>query len=187
MENAALNEPFLQNWNIDYGPVRFDFSFNKKRNFKARLLPEAIFATILGSIYGKFDVVSTLSTGNLIFSRKYSFILNNNTALGITFGRASVYVDNLQYGFNKYRIISHELVHQFQYGEYELFNTWLKPSENKIKSKSLKKIFSKYIYFDFPYFILPYFISGHHKTPHFYRNFYEFEADRFATNKYVPR
>lgn len=188
IENAALNEPFLQNWNIDYDLVRFDFSFDKERKFKVRLLPEALFATIVSATYGKFDLSSTLATGNIIFSMKdYLTLPNNNTAEGVTFGRATVYEDNPQSSLNKYHIIAHELVHQFQYSEYQVFNSWLKPFERKVKSKSLKNIFTKYVYLDMPYFVLPYVIAGNHRGDRFYRNFYEFEADRFATNKNVVR
>lgn len=188
-ENAALNEPFLQNWNIDFGPLRFDFSLKHKRNFKARLLPEAIFAIAAGATYGKLDLMATLSTGQIIFySKDILNVPNVPVSSGITFGRSSIYVvDNVPNSLNKFRVIAHELVHQFQYSEYLVFNTWLKPFEKKIKSKSLKSIFSKYIYLDIPYFFAAYYINGRYADPHYYRNFYEFEADRFATNEYVPR
>lgn len=189
IENAALNEPFLQNWNIDYGLVRFDFSLNHKKKFKARLLPEAVFGIIAGLKYGKFDLGTTLRTGQIIFSSKELVnIPNVPLSSGATFGRSSIYVkDDAPFSQNKFRVIAHELVYQFQYSDYLVFNAWLKPFEKKIKSESLKNIFSKYIYPDIPYFFLPYAISGHYAAPHYYRNFYEFEAERFATNEYVPR
>ncbi|MGH2649242.1 MAG: hypothetical protein ACRDE8_16800, partial [Ginsengibacter sp.] len=188
MENAALNAPFLQNWNIDYGLVRFDFSFGVQGKFKVRLLPEAVVATIIATRYGRFDIGSSLRTGEIIFkSNKILDLPNAPLASGVTFGRAIVYVDNPQNNYTKDRILSHELVHRYQYNEYQVFNTWLSPPAEKIKSKSLQTIFSKYVYADIPYLFLPYYINGRHADPHYYRNFYEFEADRFATNAYVPR
>jgi hypothetical protein len=188
MENAALNAPFLQNWNIDYGLVRFDFSFDKQRKFKVRLLPEAVVATIIAVKYGKFDLGTSLRTGEIIFKDDRVLDLPNAPlASGVTFGRVIVYVDTPQSYYTKDRILSHEIVHRYQYNEYQIFNTWLNPVARKIKSKSLQSIFSKYVYLDIPYFFVPYYINGRHADPHYYRNFYEFEADRFATNAYVPR
>ena len=188
MENAAMYEPFLQNWNIDYGFLRFDFSFGTQRKFKVRLLPDAVLATILADEYGRFDLATSLRTGEIIFkSHKELDLPNTPVASGVTFGRAIVYVDTPQTHYTKGRIIAHEIVHRFQYNEYQIFNTWLNPVAKKVKSKSLQTIFSKYIYEDIPYLFVPYYIIGLHAGPHFYRNFYEFEADRFATNAYVPR
>ena len=188
MENAALNTPFLQNWNIDYGLVRFDFSFGTQRKFKVRLLPEAVVTTIIAVKYGKFDLGTSLRTGEIIFKDdKVLDLPNGPLASGVTFGRVIVYVDTPQSYYTKDRILSHEIVHRYQYNEYQVFNTWLNPVARKIKSKSLHSIFSKYVYLDIPYFFVPYYINGRHADPHYYRNFYEFEADRFATNTYVPR
>jgi hypothetical protein len=186
IENAALHEPFLQNWNIDFGLVRVDFSFNSEKKIKARFLPETIFAIVAGSKYGKFDLRTSLETGQIIYSTTGLFNVHHLISAGATFGRSSVYIDG-DYELNKYRVIAHELVHQFQYTEYLVFNTWLKPLANKVKSPTLNTLFSKYIYLDIPYFFIPYFIDGVHADPHYYRNFYEFEADRFATNKFVQR
>jgi hypothetical protein len=188
MENAALNEPFLQNWNIDYGLLRFDFSLNKTKKFKARLLPEAIYAIIKVSRYGKFDFKNTLQTGNIVFSSDNLLILpNGNYETGLSYGRAIVFVDNFPNNINKYQLLAHEIIHQYQYGEYQIFNTWLKPLEKKVLSKTLQTIFTKYIYVDIPYIVLPYNLEGRYAYPHYFKNFYEFEAQRFSTNKFVER
>jgi hypothetical protein len=78
----------------------------------------------------------------------------------------------------------HELVHQFQFREYQVFNAWLKPFEQKVTSETIRKIFSRYIYFDMPYFFGPYRLAGNYKAPGF-QNFFEFEAERFATNRTI--
>jgi len=188
VENAALNEPFLQNWHMDYGLFRIDLSFNKKKSFKVRLLPEAVVATVIAGQYGKFDLSSSLMTGEIIFkSRRVLDLPNTQPAEGATFGRVVVYVENDQSYYGKDRILSHELVHRYQYNEYQVFNTWLKPVGDKIKSKQLQTIFSRYVYFDAPYAFIPYYIIGQYRDAHFYQNFYEFEAERFSTNEDVQR
>lgn len=179
IENAALNQPFLQNWNIDVGPVRFDFSFNGKKPFTARFLPWSIYCVIAGSQDGRFDLRTTLLTGNIAFA---SDSVLGYSDLGYSYGRSIVYVRN--HPFTN-RVIAHELVHQFQYNDYMALNTWLAPLQSTIKSERLKTIFKKYIYLDIPWFVPTYIIEGEHSPVEYYRNFFEFEAERFATNQYV--
>jgi hypothetical protein len=185
MENASLNEPFLQNWNIDYGPVRLDFSINGKRKMRVRFLPETIAGVIFASQTAKFNLGRTLSTGNLVFVSKKSYVSHHGQYdIGYSFSRA---VALSAIGNASNLVISHEIVHQFQFGDFQVINTWLKPFESKIKSKTLKTIYSKYLYFNIPYFWGIYELAGRYQNPHYFRNFFEFEAQRFATNMYVPR
>jgi hypothetical protein len=178
IENAALNEPFLQNWNLNLGPVRVDFSLNGAKPFRARLLPYSIYSVIAGGRVGRFDVSTTLLTCNIAYKNKYWLPEGN---LGLSYGRGFAYVANE----GKYHTISHELVHQFQFNEYQVFNTYLKPLANKVPRTKVKSIFTKYIYFDANYLAPFYMLEGRHKQQSYYRNFYEFEAQRFSTNKHV--
>ena len=188
MQNASLNEPFLENWYLEYGLIRLDFAIHNKDKFRVRILPAGIYATIAASRLGKFDLENTLATGQIVFSNKevlrYS---NGNTTLGISYGRGFVFVDNSQVYPNKYRMLAHEIVHQFQYNDYQIFTTWLNPLGQKIKSKTVKTIFTKYVYPDIPFTLISYNLAGHYANPHYFRNFYEFEAERFSTNSFVPR
>jgi hypothetical protein len=183
MENASLNEPFLQNWNIDYGPVRFDFSVNGKKKFRARFLPETIYSVILASKTADFNLKRTLTTGNLVFVSKKNYVTYRSYYdVGYSFGR-SVALGAI--GNSSNQVIAHEIIHQFQFGDFQILNTWLKPFEPK--NKIIKTIFSKYVYFNLPYFWGLYLLAGTYAHPHYFRNFFEFEAQRFATNKYVAR
>ena len=186
IENAALNEPFLENWNIDFGPVRFDFSINKNKSFKARLLPIAITSALSAGKAGKFDISKTLKTGNLIFvdHKNALVIYYGKKDVGYSFGRAIAVGSEWN---ESHWVMAHEIIHQFQFGDFQVFNTWLKPLEIKLKSKSLKTIFSKYVYLDIPYIWPLYESQGRYNYPHHYKNFFEFEAQRFSTNKYVQR
>ena len=188
MQNASLNQPFLENWYLDYGLVRVDFAIHDKEKFKVRLLPAGIYATIAASRLGQFDLENTLVTGQIVFSSKELLRYpNGNTEIGYSFGRGLVFVNNTQVYFNKYKLLTHEIVHQFQYNDNQIFTTWLNPIGQKIKSKTLKTIFKKYVYPDLPFSLITYNLAGHYSYPHYFRNFYEFEAERFSTNSYVPR
>ena len=76
IENASLGEPFLQNWSIDYGPVRFDFSLNGVRKFNARFLPISVYSVIKASKYNRLDLKTTLLSGNIAFAnyKGYFFV-----------------------------------------------------------------------------------------------------------------
>ncbi|HYH14393.1 MAG TPA: hypothetical protein VD794_04185 [Flavisolibacter sp.] len=187
-ENAALCEPFLANWHFDLGLVRFDYKKNAEDKFKARLLPWGLYSIHEGFRFGKrFDVQKSVQTGELIFSNPEYVLVdlgNEEWVEGVSFGRAIVI--GHEYA-GTYEVMVHEIVHQYQYQEYMVFNTWLKPLANRLKSKPVKKLFSRYIYPEVPYFLWSYGLQGTPDPQHYYRNFYEFEAQRFATNKYVPR
>jgi hypothetical protein len=183
MENAALNEPFLQNWQIEIDPVRFDFSLRGKKPFRARFLPVTIYSVAAAARDSRLDLPTTLLTGNIAFKAKGDWIrVRRGYFTGMSFGRAFAYVNSAE----KYEIIAHELVHQMQYREYQIANTWLIPYTHLLHSKKLEHIFHKYIYADVPYFLGFYVLEGFHDPFHYYRNFYELEAERFATNQYVP-
>ncbi len=189
IENASAYEPFLQNWTMDLGLLRFDYSITSK-HFKARLLPEALVATIIAANNGTFDAGSSLKTGQIIFKNYdlLNFPAPADKNPGVTFGRAIVYTYGPQSAYTKCRLFSHEIVHRFQYNEYQVFNTWFKPFYKKVKSTTLQKLFSKYVYADIPYAFIPYYTIYKGNTgQHYYKNFYEFEAERFSTNAFVPR
>ena len=184
MENAALNEPFLQNWNMDIGPVRIDFS-TKRKPVRVRLQPSSIYATIKGMQYGRFDWGLSLQTGTLAFYSKDISSFNGYGYEGASFQRAFVYSDFFE--DREHSVIAHEMVHIFQYSDYIVLNAWAKPLEKKVTSPFFRKVFSKYVYADIPYFNLFYLLEGKHHPSNHYKNFYEFEAERMATNRHVNR
>ncbi len=181
IENAALCEPFLQNWNIDYGPIRLDFSVNGKRKITARLLPESVYALVEGWKKTELDVTTTLLSGSFAFAYKkgYSYPSRGTNYLGLSFGRAFVYTGS-QTDPVVYNTIAHEMVHQFQYREYQVFNSWIKRFEKKVKGTRVNKLFSSYVYLDIPYFFIAYGLEGSYPYQYRNKNFFEFEADRCA-------
>lgn len=177
--NAAANEPFLQNWNLEYGIFRFDLSLKSQNKFKARILPESIFASAVSLSKGKFDIETTMLTGVMTFKTN-KLISTARRTDAINYGRAIIYLDSAK----KYKLVAHEIIHEFQYREYLAFNSFLRPVVSKTKNTGIKKVFEKYIYPDVPYFGLFYMLEGMHLKPQA-KNFFEFEAERLATNKFV--
>lgn len=187
IEGAARNKPFLTHWSLDYGPMRIDFSTKSKSDFRIRLLPQAIYSTINVSRFGSFDLKTTLLSGTIVFkTSEENMTLPNSpiiyAALGS--GRAFIYSNSNRF-YDEYHLIAHEMVHYYQYREYQIFNSWIYPFTNKINAPKTKKLFSNWVYMDIPYFWPFYGLQGVEPFPYYYRNFYEFEAERFASNSYI--
>jgi hypothetical protein len=182
IQNAAVNEPFLKNWNIEYGFLHFDFAIHSPKSFKARILPGTLGSTIMAFPHGKLDLSTTLLTGVVCF--KSTGLINDvlGTHDGVNYGRAFVYYSNSP---RYLHIIAHEIIHEYQVREYLVFNSYFKKTAAKWEDNFLKKAFTKYIYPDVPYFGLFYSLEQTERG-HIFRNYYEFEAERFATNQYVP-
>ena len=181
IQNAAANEPFLQNWNFEYGLFRVDFSVKGESKFRFRILPMAVISSAVALTKGNLNLNTTLLTGVMCFRSRDSIHNGKTMYDGINYGRAIVYYDST----TKYHIMSHEVIHEYQYREYLVFNSWLRPVASTIKNQKFKNIFNKYVYPDIPYFGLAYMIEEVGASKNFYRNYFEFEAERMATNKYV--
>lgn len=181
IQNAALNEPFLRNWSLDYFFFRFDFSAAAEKKFRVRVLPESIIASAAALSKARLDINTTLLTGIMSFKTKRLIANERGLHDGVNYGRAFIFYDTA----SKYHIVSHEIIHEFQYREYMVFNTYFKPAVSKMNIPRLKKLFTNYIYPDVPYFGLFYMVEGFHPHEQLFRNYFEFEAERFATNKFV--
>jgi hypothetical protein len=185
IENAAFGRPFLQSWNLDFGPVRIDFVGGSARRFKTRFLPQTLYAVPYAWRDARLDVPTSLLSGVLSFRSKAGFVTGPDGQRydGFCFGRAITYAPIS----NQYEVIAHELVHSFQFREYQVLNTWVAPLGNQLPNGLLKTTFRQYVYFDAPYQYPFYLLAGRRPFPDYYRNFYEFEAQRFATNQPVER
>ena len=54
------------------------------------------------------------------------------------------------------------------------------------RNNNYPSVINKYIYFDFSYFMLFYEMQGRYDSQYYYKNFYELEAEYFATDQYIP-
>ncbi len=193
IESSALDKPFLKDWHFEYGPVRVDFSTVGSEKCCFRFLPYFINSVLSISQYHnadnkyvKIDFVRSLSLGVLTFKGNDLLFTNQNygnAVSGSSSGRVICYSKDLD---NYTQTIAHENIHTFQFGEYQLLNTWFNKLVNQFAPCSIEKLFAKYIYADIPYFSIPYRLEGINNENH-YKNFFEFEAQRFSTNQFVQR
>ena len=186
VENAALNRPFGRYWNMDLGPLRFDFDFASEDNNSTRVRFSAlilydIVAIGIQSSSAHIDWEKSLKMGTLTFyTHEPLYGHHNQDVVGTAYSKSFIYT---YLSRDIYKTNVHELIHLFQYREHLVFNAWLNPLTSKASPK-LKNIFHNYIYIEPPYITPFYYIQGYHGKEHYYRNFYEYEAEWFATNGY---
>jgi len=186
--NAALHEPFGANWHFNLGFLRFDIRKENPDGLQVRLLPWSINAIYCGLLYGKsFDWQKSIQTGELIFSNKRYVLVDFGNGLhreGASFG-GSIVIGAEYTG--TYALMVHEIIHEYQFREHLVFNAWVQKATARMKPTTLTSLLSKAIYPEIPYFKLANYIQGRYSPPHYYRNFYEFEAKWFATHRHVNR
>lgn len=181
IQNSAANEPFFVNWHFEYAFFRIDYYGQNEHPFRIRILPLAMVGSVVAFTKAKFDPVTTLLTGAMVFNSTDSIGTGRGSYDGINYGRVFIYQD----GVIKYHLVTHELIHEYQLREYLVFNSFLRPVASRIKEKEFKKVFIKYIYPDIPYFGLAYAIEGVNPHPRYFRNYFEFEAEKIASGKDV--
>ena len=182
VHNAAIGGPFLKNWRIDYGPLLFDFSTKGDQKTRVRFLPFSIYSYIAAGRNSYFDWRNSLRTGDMVFRHKQELIRwGQADYAGMNYGRAFTYTRNS----GQYFVMAHEIIHSFQFREYQVLNDWLRPANKWIKPGRVQKFVDRYIYPDIPYMWGFYMVEGYHSNDHYFRNFFEFEAQRFASNRYV--
>lgn len=187
VENAASNKKFWENWHINFYLTRLDYNF-KENQFKARLSTSLVYGLLNQINTGKLNISKSLRSGFIIFDRDlpYEGYLDGDAiASTISYG-----VDLEVYGEDEeYRLFAHEVVHSLQYESFTFMNSYFDKLNNSLKSESkLYNQLSRFLYFDLngPYFLgVYYLLENGRNNPNYYENWFELEAEYFATNKIV--
>lgn len=180
IENAAANRSIFEQLHLNIGFNRLEFYTKDTFKMSYRIMPFALGNTIFGFIKGKLDVDMSLKLGNLVFSADEINSPNNSesfNAEGYTISNMIVYL-NSNTILTKKEIISHEIIHIYQYESFSSFNPLLnKPINKWLDNSKWYKTYHKIFYTDFNYLIFQglYSINKVHDT-----NFFEKEA-RFYT------
>lgn len=187
IENAALNKPnVFASLRMPIGFVMLDVNAENKFKLNASIMPISFGRFVSQLSKYTIDVTTSLNTGVPIF--KNSNLNSINTYASFNNISLSSNLYTLGADFKNYNL-THEFIHILQHREYMVFNTYVKKIDNNIKSKSkfynfLNKVFT----FDYNYTIpTQLFIKRNQFGANYFKNWYEFEAERFATNNYVPR
>jgi hypothetical protein len=186
IESASLNEKnVFSKLSFPVGFARFNLLFNKKIKCNVQIQPGALASFVVNSAYWQFKPKESLLIGTPIFMSNSNYIVNGSgggKALINTFTYSDLYTSK------SYEIFAHEHIHLLKEREYLVMNNWFKNPTNKVLNKmndNTKKIV-KHLYLDVPYNYLFYSIL-YKDPPCYFKNYFEFEAKRFATNDFVKR
>ncbi|MDT0676893.1 hypothetical protein [Autumnicola musiva] len=181
IENAALNKPIWSQYNLNIGFNRLEFHFEDGFKFKYQIYPAALIGTAYATQRGKFELERTLKSGVFMFSeRETGTTSTGSQSLGYAVGTAIMIKTS---ELENYRTISHEIIHVYQYHDYNFINSYMQPvfsyfNENYKFFNFLDKIF----YYDVqqPFRILLYQIEANNADT-YYDNFIEHEANFYST------
>lgn len=174
MENAAMNRPIFEQYNINLGVVRLEYKFSSSK-IKAKLLPLTIITAGYIASQSKFELNKSLATGELIFSSsnfdKEVYVPYRGFTLGNVVVLGSEFVNN-------YGTISHEMIHVAQNNDFNFTNAWIMPSLNK---NSFFSKTSSYIYYEFNFILSNALYSSQiRNADNYYSNIFESEAATFS-------
>jgi len=184
VENAAANRNFWEVWHYDVGFIRLELQ-TKQLKLRPKIMASSFGGTIFLAFYGNFDARTSLLSGTPIFRTKE--IKYSPTLIGSTVTNGFLLNDTLRKGNLFYDVFSHEMVHTFQFSEFNGFNYFFNPLKARWsdKAKWYAKA-NKWIYGDLSYelFMFNYFIIQRgSKGTNYCNNFLENEAEYLSTER----
>lgn len=185
IENAASNRDFWEQWNLNIGFNRIEFHTKDHFEVKYRIQPVAFLLTAYTAFLNKFEPDLSLRSGEFIFSGN-TYWNDDNDYLGAAIGTA-ILLNPHNSGFN-YNTIAHEMIHVFQYYDFNVLNSYMnKPLEQFKEGSMFFRKMDKILHYDINIFIF----AGLYKMEHFgkdqktfdgyYSNYFEREAHLFST------
>ncbi len=178
IENASSNRNFWEKWHLNIGFNRLEFYTQNKFKIKYKIMPVSLLLTAYSAIGNKFELERTLQTGEIIFSNS-DISGDGISARGVANGNILVLNSN---SLNEFDLYSHEIIHIYQYYDYNFVNTYLnKPFDNwKSKSNTFDKM-NDLLYFDMQGAVLrPLYLLENGNRNCYYDNFFENEAGFYS-------
>lgn len=179
IENASANRNFWEQWHINVGFNRVEFYTKDKFKMSYRLMPFALVSTIHGFTKGKLNLRESLKIGSFIFEHNY---IQENKYLGVTSSNRIIIVNEKSlFGRGRSRLISHELIHVYQYESFSGANPYFNKVIKKLNSNSTwSTLYHRIFYTDFNHII----VNGLHEfNSNLGSNFFENEA-RYYTDRH---
>lgn len=184
IENAASNRNFWEQWNLNIGFNRIEFHTKERFQIKYKIQPVAFLLTAYTAFLNKFEPVVSLKTGEFIFSGN-SYWNSSGDFRGAAIGTAIILnPDKTDFYYNT---VSHEMIHVFQYHDFNVLNSYMKkPLQQFEEGSGFFRKMNKIFHYDINVFIF----SGLYQMEHFgedlqtfegyYSNYFEKEAYLFS-------
>lgn len=191
-ENAASNMKPWTRWHVNlWLSTRLYVDLQDKLSISAKVDPIQIIYTSIEFFKFKgreFDLKRSFKSGLICFNSKGKLSVGGTEADGYA-GPGFIVVDNEEIDNrytdiamrNKYRhqVYAHEMVHTFQFNSFSTFIGYVGNSEDIREAKGV------YVNPGILLQSILYRLEGNHDGNQYYRNFYEFEAQYFATKQKV--
>ncbi|MEO0472005.1 MAG: hypothetical protein AAF206_20425 [Bacteroidota bacterium] len=181
--NAASNRNFWESWSMSFGPLRLELDQRNQFRPRAKLLPGALVGLIWSGTLGRFQLGTTLVSGVPYFLSDGPVRFGGRNFAGLAVGNSFTLDRRFA---DSYELFSHEYIHTFQYEDYMAVNHFFdKPLATfRAQRPKLKKM-NRWLYLDVNWgtFYSLYFLEGYQSFACYYNNFFELEAEHFATSR----
>jgi hypothetical protein len=181
VENAAYNRGLTEQWHLNIGFNRIEFYTKDQFKVKYKVMPVSLILTTIIATKTKFEFSRSLQTGEFIFSDKY--LSSNELKAAYVYGNVMI-IDNSF--FNDYFIFAHELIHIYQYYDYNFANAFAqKPLDTFFKNSKTYRTINSIFHFDIAGAITlrGLYLQQDKNRDCYFDNFFEYEADFYGRGR----
>jgi hypothetical protein len=186
--NAASNRNFWEAYYFNYGAVRLAFDMERQYKPSMKVLPASLVGMVWMGTQGKLSMKYSLLSGAPVLLSDGSFNIFGASYAGYVMGNSTILDRTYVEDFRDYELFAHEFIHILQYDDFISVNTYFNPLINKLKDQSVfVNSITKYVY---PDLHAPMMMGTYHlmtKDGNYFHNWWEFEAEHFATQRFVER
>ncbi len=180
--NAASNRNLWERWHINIGFNHLEYDFKKDKKLRYRVLPFAFIGVAEGFRRGTLDMKRSFASGTFVFKEKYS----SQNYLGLAIINSILYVDAPNEDIDISSIITHEMIHSFQYEQsFSLYVYLDKPISKLEKRSDFFNSYHKIFYTDFN-LLFDFGVIGTHLLLDIDDNDRYYEKEAFYYQEYKP-
>ncbi|CAM3579816.1 hypothetical protein FLGE108171_04195 [Flavobacterium gelidilacus] len=176
IENASLNKKMFSKLHINIGFNRIELYPKEQFRVKYKIMPVSFLFTSYIALTNDFEFKKSIASGEFIFSSDNNKIFKNEYN-GYTFGTSIVLNKN---NINAKDTFSHEIIHVYQYYDYNFVNSFMHKPIKKLFSDSSFFSNDKLFYYDFQSPIINSLYLIEYQKEKYYDNFFEKEAGFYS-------
>lgn len=182
--NAAYNRKITDGYYCNFYGIDLKFKPKEEQKLQVRLSLASLEAAVEFAIMGyQLNLYKSLEYGQLLFD-------DTKGTLGHYQGQARFNaIVTQQPGLNFTSLLPHEIVHTYQmYDYFGISSFYDKKARPLYENKKWYKTLSNYLVLDYEVlFMTALYLPQFHLPPHYFKNYFEFEAEHFATRQVVLR
>lgn len=182
IENAAANRNLWESYHFNYGPLRFQVDQQNAFKPSVKIAPGALVGLIWMGTKGRFDFKTSIQSGSPVFLSDGVIPMFGDTYDGFVIAGSMAYNKN---ELDNYELFAHEYIHILQYDDYIGFNSYFNSLTQK---SSFFRYTEKFVYYDFHMPVWSLIVLRiRNSVDSYFENWFEFEAEHFATKRFVIR